>query len=236
VAVRVLRYRRDAQYFMNSCRIHAAIQHDRVPPLYEVAEADGRLHSVRQFIDGDHLLNNLRGQPPDIPTVLSAITVAASVVDAIHGLPAVHGSVHPRHLLRDFQGNVWMIGLGELVPPEVLGNPLHLAPEQFARQGQIGPQTDVYQLGETAAWLLTGRHPFDRVVGAESIAAAKQAEDGWLSDSIRQFLSRVQRVLRRALLPDPASRPGTAGEFASALVEGFGTARRAWRQFWRSPR
>jgi eukaryotic-like serine/threonine-protein kinase len=124
-----------------------------------------------------------------------------------------------------------VIGFGEMEPPgQATGNPLHCAPEQFGpNPGPIGPRTDVYQLAETAAWLLAGEHPFDVGRSAERVLAAKQAADGWRTGRLRNLPRAVTTTFRRALSPDPAARYPSAGEFAAALAEAVHERRRAWR-------
>jgi uncharacterized protein (TIGR02996 family) len=230
VAVCVLNRPRDVSPFRSACQAGARVQEEHIPRLYEVGEFRGQPYSVRMFIDGDDLCNNLRGAKLAPPIILQAITAAASALDAIHRQGFVHGCVHPRHLLRSNDGSVWLIGLGETLSAESpIGNPLHLAPEQF--EGPIGPAgslVDVYQLAETAAWLLTRWHPFQTYLGPERLLAAKRSANGWRTDAMRDLPHRAIAVLGRAMSPDPAARYQTAGEFAVALADGFGQRPR-WR-------
>jgi serine/threonine-protein kinase len=116
-----------------------------------------------------------------------------------------------------------------------LGNPLHLAPEQFEGDGQATPASDVFALAETALWLLCGRHPFEGFRAAE-LLAAKRA--GQFRRRIQELLPgippAVDQVLRRGMAGDPAGRYATAGEFAAALAsaEYAGASSRRW-WFWR---
>jgi serine/threonine-protein kinase len=217
--------------FLNACRIHAAFQHDHVPPLLMVGENASRCYAIRTFVDGDDLLNNIRGRAMAPGDLVRIVTTVASALDAMHGRELVHGCVHPRHLLQDRNESIWLIGFGEWPPGEVIGNPLHLAPEQLDQAaGPVGPQTDVYQLAETAAWLLAGRHPFQDWRRPEELFAAKRSDDGWRTGPFRNLPGRVAAAFGRALAPDPADRYPMAGEFAAALAAAF-APRSRWR-FW----
>jgi uncharacterized protein (TIGR02996 family) len=235
VVIRMLNDRQSARRFLNSCRIHAALGENlQAPPLYEVGENQSGPYSIRKFIDGDDLVNNIRGRTVAPDDLVRIVTTVATVLDAMHRLGVIHGTVHPRHLLQDRDGAVWVIGFGEMPPPGlVMGNPLHLALEQFDRgAGQVGPATDVYQLAETAAWLLAGRHPYRDSRPPDELLAAKRSEDGWRTRALQSLSEAVAAVFRRALAPDPAARYSTAGEFAAALADALQERPRSRWRFW----
>jgi serine/threonine kinase PknH len=236
VAIRVLNNGQSARRFMNyDCRIHAALgENVQVPPLYVVGETQDGPYAVRKFVDGDDLLNNIRGRTVTPAELVRIVTTVATVLDQMHRLGVIHGTVHPRHLLQERDGSVWVIGFGEMPPQGVVtGNPMHLAVEQFDRgAGDIGPATDVCQLAETAAWLLGARHPYEGFRPPDELLAAKRAEDGWRTGTLRNLSDPVAAVFRRALAPDPAARFPTAGEFASALADAFQERPRSRWRFW----
>jgi serine/threonine-protein kinase len=235
VAVRTLNDGQSARRFANTCQIHAALGDElQVPRLFDVGELEHIPYAIRKFIDGDDLLNNIRGRTVAPDDLVRIVTTVATILNAMHRLGVIHGTVHPRHLLQDRDGAVWVIGFGEMPPAGlVMGNPLHLALEQFDRwTGPVGPATDVYQLAETAAWLLAGRHPYQDFRPPDDLLAAKRSEDGWRTGALRNLSEPVAAVFRRALAPDPAVRYPTAGEFAAALANAFQERPRSRWRFW----
>jgi uncharacterized protein (TIGR02996 family) len=233
VALRVLNRRQYADRFLEACRTHAAVTHARIPALYSVEERGGVRFAVRQFIDGAVLRDRIRDRDLDAAAAVRVVSAVAEALDAMHTRGVLHGNVHPRHILVDRDGAPWLIGLGEYPPDELVGNPLHLAPEQIdPRLGPAGPGTDVYQLAETVAWLLAGMHPFQSCRAAFDLGAAKHQPDAWRTGPLRDLPWRLTRVLRRALCPDPDRRHRTPGEFAAAFAGALEQRPRSWWQIW----
>lgn len=237
VALKVLRNRTYAEQFMRNCRVSAALNHPNIPPPYGVGEGPtGQIYGVRLFIDGEDLHQAMVARAHCPAEVARIVTAVAGALDHAHLLGLTHGYVHPRHILLGRDGSPWLIGFGEFPPPDGLfGNPLHLAPEQFEAEPTVTPQIDVYQLAETAAWLLSGRHPFAAVSGIESLLVAKRSDNPWaVAGGIRaDGLAGADSVLRRAMSPNPADRHQTPGEFAAAFAQAVGAAgRRRWWRFW----
>jgi serine/threonine protein kinase len=188
-------------------------------------------------VDGVDLHPGTR-RPTSALEVARIVTTIASALGHCHSRGLVHGYVHPRHLLLGQPNSLWLIGFGEFPPGvyEVVGNPLHHAPEQFEFDpgARLTPQTDVYQLAECAFWFLTGHHPFQFVSGLQ-MPAAKRTLHPWTSDRglIDHLPAGTEPVLRRAMQPDPVDRYPTPTEFAEAFTAAVrrGLARPWWR-FW----
>jgi TolB-like protein/predicted Zn-dependent protease len=99
-----------------------------------------------------------------------------------------------------------------------IGTPAFASPEQFAgtRQMPIDTRSDVYSLGVTLWYLLTGRTPF---VGRtmEEIRARQTSE--LPLEQLRNFHlpAQVIALMKSMLAPDPKARPQTARELLSAV-------------------
>ncbi len=234
VALRVLRHNDYSEHFMEAARLNACLEHPRIPALREVGEAAGRLYWARSFIEGDDLQNDIRGPSRNIEDVLRITAEVAGALDYAHGRGVVHGYVHPRHVLLGRDGCGWLIGFGEYPPstPAVLGNPLHLAPEQFT-DNKVTPATDVYCLSETCFWVLCGQHPFDKLRITALMDAKRSGQVARNLGGIRPGVTAgVEQVLLRALAPDPAARYASPGEFATALIGANRAAKKTWWRLW----
>src|SRR5207249_11855238 len=115
-----------------------------------------------------------------------------------------------------------------------IGTPAFASPEQFAQSGEtrIDTRCDIYSLGVTFWYLLSGRVPFVGRTLRE--VAAKQAEELPLEQLKNAHVpARVIALLRSMLAADPAMRPQTARELLSAIhrcYARFSTEARARRR------
>jgi len=100
--------------------------------------------------------------PPSIVDVVDAFIQSAQGLKALHVMGYAHCDIKPNNILRDDKGNVKVIDFGQSVKigtikERIQGTPDYIAPEQVARR-PISVQTDVFNLGATLYWALTGKH------------------------------------------------------------------------------
>jgi len=101
-------------------------------------------------------------RPPS--TLLEAVDTfiqTCAGLKALHAMGYVHADLKPNNILRGDSGKVKVIDFGQsckagLVKERIQGTPDYISPEQVARR-PITVQTDVFNLGATIYWTLTGR-------------------------------------------------------------------------------
>ena len=108
------------------------------------------------------------GKALDVYLPVGLVEIIDAFIQTAHGLKAMHvmGYAHcdikPNNILRDDQGRVKVIDFGQsakigTIKERIQGTPDFIAPEQVARR-PISLQTDVFNLGATLYWALTGKH------------------------------------------------------------------------------
>ncbi len=114
---------------------------------------------VMEYIDATPLDTQ---PPPDIYSTLDTFVKAADGLKAMHTMGFVHCDIKPNNILRNPKGEVKVIDYGQscqagTVKERIQGTPDYIAPEQVDRR-PVTVQTDVFNLGATLYWALTGRH------------------------------------------------------------------------------
>ena len=201
------------QRFVREGRAVAAISHPNVVQVFATGSFDDRPYIAMELLDGTDL-----GSIVEKQGALSSAEAAHAVLDAAQGLAAaakaglIHRDVKPSNLVRLSSGEVKVtdFGLAKPVDPGsepaltamgvVVGTPDYIAPEQ-ARGETIDERVDIYALGGTLYFLLTGIPPF---------RTGKPAED--------KYLKVVARHLRNPP-PDAAQTNRSVDRELAALTK-----------------
>src|SRR5439155_9138641 len=102
---------------------------------------------------------------------------------------------------------------------ELAGTPAYMAPEQF-QGGAVTERSDLYALGLVLYEIYTGRRPFEAASVADWKDRHTHAEPKPPSQADGGIDEVVERAILRCLEKDPARRPASALQLASALPGG----------------
>ncbi|HSI32670.1 MAG TPA: protein kinase [Tepidisphaeraceae bacterium] len=214
--------------FLREARASAAVRHENVVQVYEVAEQP-LPYLVMEFIPGETLQQRLdRSGPLDLAETLRVGRQIAEGLAAAHTSDLVHRDVKPGNVL--LEGGTHRVkltdfGLARTADDAsmtqsgmIAGTPLYMAPEQA--MGQTSDQrADLFSLGSVLYHMVTGRPPFR---ASSTLAVMKRvAEDTprppreiipetpqWLADIITKLHAK-----------NPAERFASAREVADVLAD-----------------
>ena len=213
--------------FVREGRAVAAISHPNVVQVFATGSFDDRPYIAMEFLEGTDLGASVEKKAP-----LSSIEAAHAILDAAQGLAAaakaglIHRDVKPSNLVRLSDGRVKVtdFGLAKPVDPGsepaltamgvVVGTPDYIAPEQ-ARGEPIDERVDIYALGGTLYFLLTGIPPF---------RTGRPADDKYLKVVARHLRNpppdaaaanpavdrELAELTKRMMAKKPAERPSYA--------------------------
>ena len=160
----VKRFRREVQ-------VAAQLHHANIVTAYDADEADGLHFLVMELVDGRDLGAIVEENGPlEVSEALDCIEQAAEALAYAHGRGVLHRDVKPANLLREAGGHVKVLdmGLARLessdgltTTGEVLGTVATMAPEQGDDTTLVDARSDVYGLGCTLHYLLTGAHVYE---------------------------------------------------------------------------
>ncbi len=213
---------RRSRMFLREAESMAKLRHPNVVEIYDVGRMGQCPFLVMPYLPGanvDEWSERHEGPPLSADVVVGIVGQASAGLQAIHQQGLIHGDVKPSNILVSDSFEVMVTDLGlarainegtsTLTPP---GTPGFLAPELIARepvQPQLAHKADVYALGVTAYWLLTGEMPIE-VSGDEVYAVlVSQLEDPIPPPSERHppLGTAFDAPLAAALDRDPRRRP-----------------------------
>src|SRR5437899_1818270 len=238
--------------FLREARAAAQIHHPNVARVSHYGEQDGECFYVMELVEGETLEAKVRREGPmQLALALEVIEQAARALAAAEKCGVVHRDIKPSNIMLESDPSGSLIvkvidyGIAKILDPEAepgaeqtqtgfIGTPAFASPEQFApsEQMKIDTRSDIYSLGVTFWYLLSGHVPF--VGRTLRDVAAKQAEELPLEQLKNTHVpARVIALLRSMLAVDPAKRPQTARELLSAIhrcYTKFSTEARARRR------
>ncbi len=226
--------------FLSECRASAALYHQHIVQIYDVALLDGQLFMVMEYVDGGTLRKLLNAQLSkncfmDLREIVTITRQVAQALHYAHSQGLIHRDVKPdnvllrarsaesvspsdiRAVLTDFglakrvQGNASITTSGEL-----LGTLAYMAPEQF-RDIPLDGRTDIYALGVMLYELVSGRQPFVSTSAMDIILMHTQGEPERLQDLRPDTPPALVSIVLRAMLKNPDDRYTSAGEVAREL-------------------
>jgi tRNA A-37 threonylcarbamoyl transferase component Bud32 len=223
--------------FEREVRAAAALDHPNIVRAYGADRVGGTLLLAMEHVEGAIDLGALvkKDGPLPVGRACDYVRQAALGLQQPYERGIVHRDIKPTNLLLTADGGVVKIldlGLARLDRPRagdetvssmtqegtILGTPDFLAPEQALEPHGVDIRADLYSLGCTFYYLLTGRVPFP--AGSLLLKLNKhQNEQPPPVEALRSDVPPgVARVVRKLMAKDPGDRYRTPAELAAALA------------------
>lgn len=208
-------FRLEAEFLLNA-------RHPNLVRGYAVFEQSGRFYLVMDYVDGNTLeeiaIQHIRrsGRPLPEAQVLDWILPICDALQSLHNQPTpiIHRDVKPANvkLTRDGTPILIDLGLAKLynAGTQTLGaalafTPGYAPPEQYQASGATDQRTDVYGMGATLFYLLTGYQPTEAParLGPHALPAPRA-----LNPAISP---QTEAIVLKAMTLDPRERQQSAG-------------------------
>ncbi len=215
--------------FQSEVKAAAQLDHPNIVRAYD-AEQVGSLHLlIMEYVEGANLADLVQRKGP-----LSVVHACHFIRQAALGLQhafeqgTVHRDVKPHNLMVTPKGQVKILdfglarlrsgGRGLTEMGSFMGTPEYVSPEQAADARTADTRADLYSLGCTLYFLLTGRPPFPEDTAVKVILAQIEKEAPPVQTLRPEVPEALSAVVARLLAKDPAQRYQQPVELARALV------------------
>lgn len=227
VAIKILRPQVAEQstmraMFMREAESMAKLRHPNVIEIYDIGQTGSCPYLVMPYEQGADLeawCQRRHGPPMPIDVAIGILGQACAGIAAMHDVGLVHRDIKPQNILvlRSFEVVIADLGLThyatvDVHPGGLFGTPGFMAPELLrggARPDQLVPAVDVYALGVTAYWLLTGKLPTSADLH-EILSPHSRGPILLPSEVVPHLPKELDEPILRALDADPRTRISTA--------------------------
>jgi serine/threonine protein kinase len=155
------------EYFAREADTLAQLKHQAIPAITDRFELANRHYLVMEYVEGRNLEEELaaRGEPLPEGLVIDIARQLCDVLSYLHGLvpPIIYRDMKPSNVMLNPNGRVVLVdfGIARLFKAArkgtMIGTLGFAPPEQY--QGLVDPRSDIYSLGATLHYVLTGRDP-----------------------------------------------------------------------------
>ncbi len=218
----VVRFRREAAAV-------AKFRHPNIVSAIDSGETHGLLYLVMEFVNGWDLARTVKEKGPlSVAQTIDCIIQAARGLQEAHDHGIVHRDIKPANLLLDSSGTVKVLDLGlarvnqtqELlaagasesdltVSGSIVGTVDYMSPEQAYDPRMADGRSDIYSLGCTLHYLLTGRSPFGGQTFMERLLGHRERPIPSLRAARRDVSEAVDATFQHLLAKSPDDRPQT---------------------------
>lgn len=206
--------------FQREIEVVASLRHENIVTAFDANVVDDVHFLVLEYVDGVNLHELVQKSGPlTIDVAINYIIQAARGLSHAHKNGVIHRDVKPANLLADNQGIVKVLDLGlartdqpqeaEIGLTETglfMGTADYAAPEMALGPKRADARTDVYGLGCTMFYLLTGQRVYDGATKLERILAHRENDLPSLRDSRPGIPMELETIFSTMIQKDPAER------------------------------
>ncbi len=222
--------------FHREAQAVAALDHPNIVRAYDVdheVDNDTEIHFlVMEYVEGKNFVDIVAERGPlPIREAVDFIRQAALGVGHAHRAGLVHRDIKPGNLLVDLQGTVKILDLGLAKffqrdeasltvqhDERVLGTADYLAPEQAVDSHSVDSRADIYSLGCSLYFLITGHPPFNDGTLAQRLIAHQTKEPPAIEIERQDVPAELLVIIRKMMAKDPNQRYQSADEAGQDLT------------------
>ena len=218
--------------FIKEVQAAAQLDHANIVRAHD-AEQAGNLHFLMmEFVEGTDLAKLVEQKGPLTPSIACYFGRQAALgLQHAHEKGMTHRDIKPHNLMATPKGLIKVLdfglarvrsegrnGGGLTAAEAFMGTPEYVAPEQATDARQADIRSDIYSLGCTLYYLLTGRPPFREDTVVKTVLAQISKAPRPLHEIRPEIPAELSALVDKMLAKDPAKRFQTPGEVAKLLM------------------
>jgi len=218
--------------FIREARTAAKLSHPNIITVLDVGESNGFYYIAMEFVDGITAAQRVEkyGVFPENEALAVAAEVASGLAYAAR-YHIVHRDVKPANIMITKDGGVKLCDLGLAKQTfmddasvtetgATIGTPLYMSPEQARGQTQVDQRSDIYSLGATLFFMVTGSPPFRGRTPLEILRKRLEEPPPWAADLNPNVSEWTCEVIQRMMATNPDDRFQTHEEVYAVLTSG----------------
>lgn len=205
---------RAISFFEREIDMLIKLQHPYIVAIHDRFKEDDKYFLVMEYVMGEDfhtMMQRREGEPYDEEEVVGRAQEICEVLEYLHGqeVPVIYRDLKPSNIMVNVKGQIKLVDFGIARPVADENENTHVVsagyspPEQY--WGGASPQSDIYALGATMYFLLTGKDP-------EPLKACSPRA---INPNVSE---KLDLVIQKATAQDPTQRYNSAQEFNEALL------------------
>ncbi|MHC4873574.1 MAG: protein kinase domain-containing protein [Planctomycetota bacterium] len=216
--------------FLREIETTSRLSHPNIVSFLGSGQEDETVYFAMEFFEGVELRKRFKKKPGPVAGVVKVAKQTAAAVEAAHSENIIHRDIKPENILADKYGNVRILdfGIAKVLQDEeyasltmsnaAIGTPAYMAPEQSMGAKHVDHRADIYSLGATLYFCLTGDSPFG---GSNLVHIMRAIKEGCtpVAEVRDDVPADLDFIISKAMSPDPDERFSTASEMLEALEQ-----------------
>ena len=210
----------------------AALDHPNIVHAYDIDQDEDLHFLVLEYVDGVNLQDLIQKSGMlEVTQACQYIRQVALALQHAHAAGLVHRDIKPANILVDRGDVVKLLDLGlarffhdeddvltKKYDENVLGTADYLSPEQALDSHAADIRADIYSLGATFYFVLTGHAPFESASAAQKLMMHQFHQPKPFSDYRNDVPASVSALVQKMMAKEPSQRFDTPAALAAALA------------------
>jgi serine/threonine protein kinase len=212
--------------FRNEASIMASMQHPNIVQVFDFIEEPGMLAIIMELLEGQDLNEEIKSRGAfSIEETKRVFTQVLAAFEYAHSQGIVHRDVKPSNIFLNSKNEIKILdfgiaklfgtGMDKTKTGSQLGTPLYMSPEQVIADKSIDFRSDIYSLGVTLYYVLSGKSPYD-----ESSLSGFDIQTKIVKEEFPALTgnSQMNRIIQKATDKDRGKRYQSCSEFQQDIM------------------